>query len=96
MIIVTATFAQAFSGSGHAMSIVSALILWRFIMGVGVGGGYPLSAVIASEFAPRRNRGRLMTTVFTARGWGNFGTALTNPMCLEIGDAQVEIYHISA
>jgi len=66
MIIVTATFAQAFSGSGHAMSIVSALILWRFIMGVGVGGHYPLSAVIASEFAPRRNRGRLMTTGFTA------------------------------
>ena len=65
-------------------------------MGVGVGGGYPLSAVIASEFAQRRNRGHLMTTVFTAQGWGNFGTALTNPMCLNIGDAQVEIYHISA
>jgi len=72
IIIITATFAQALSGSGHAMSIVGALIVWRFIMGVGIGGDYPLSAVITSEFASRRSRGRLMTAVFTAQGWGNF------------------------
>ena len=77
------------------MSIVGALIVWRFIMGVGVGGDRPLSAVIASEFASRRSRGRLMTTVFTAQGWGNFGTASTNPVRSGIVDAQVEIHHIS-
>ena len=75
MIIVTATFAQTLSGSGHAVSIVGALTVWRFILGVGVGGDYPLSSVIASEFAPRRYRGRLMTAVFTTQGWGNFGTS---------------------
>ena len=42
-------------------------------MGVGVGGDYPLSAVIASEFASTRTRGRMMTVVFAAQGWGNFG-----------------------
>ena len=42
-------------------------------MGVGVGGDYPLSAVIASEFASTRIRGRMMTVVFAAQGWGNFG-----------------------
>ena len=73
MIIVTATFAQTLSGSGHAVSIVGALTVWRFILGVGVGGDYPLSSAIASEFAPRRYRGRLMTAVSTAQGWGNFG-----------------------
>lgn len=76
MIIVTATFAQTLSDSGHAVSIVGALTVWRFILGVGVGGDYPLSSVIASEFAPRRYRGRLMTTVFTAQGWGNFVSSL--------------------
>lgn len=65
------------------MSIVAALIIWRFIMGVGIGGDYPLSAVIASEFASKRSRGRIMTTVFAAQGWGNFGTALTNPVVRE-------------
>jgi len=74
MIIVTATFAQSLAGSGPGVNIVGVLIVWRFIMGVGVGGDYPLSAVIASEFASTRFRGRLMTTVFTAQGWGNLGT----------------------
>ena len=74
MIIVTATFAQALAGSGPGMNIIAVLIVWRFIMGVGVGGDYPLSAVITSEFASTKTRGRLMTTVFTAQGWGNFGT----------------------
>ena len=75
MIIITATFAQALTGSGPGVNIVGVLVVWRFIMGVGVGGDYPLSAVIASEFASTRFRGRLMTAVFTAQGWGNFGTA---------------------
>ena len=42
-------------------------------MGVGIGGDCPLSAVIPSEFASRRTRGRMMATVFSAQGWGNFG-----------------------
>lgn len=41
-------------------------------MGVGIGGDYPLSAVISSEFASTRIRGRMMTVVFAAQGWGNF------------------------
>lgn len=41
------------------------------LQGVGIGGDYPLSAVITSEFAARRIRGRMMTAVFSAQGWGN-------------------------
>jgi PHS family inorganic phosphate transporter-like MFS transporter len=74
MIIVTSTFAQTLAGSGPGVNIFGVLIVWRFIMGVGVGGDYPLSAVISSEFASTSSRGRLMTAVFTAQGWGNFGT----------------------
>lgn len=70
IIMITATFAQALTAGNQAVSIVGALIVWRFIMGVGVGGDYPLSAVIASEFASKRNRGRLMTAVFANQGWG--------------------------
>ena len=73
MIIITATFAQALSGSGPAVNTIGVLIVWRFIMGVGVGGDYPLSAVIASEFASTSSRGRLMATVVASQGWGNFG-----------------------
>ena len=45
-------------------------------MGVGIGGDYPLSAVISSEFASTKIRGRMMTAVFAAQGWGNFSAAL--------------------
>ncbi|QRW18214.1 Sugar (and other) transporter [Rhizoctonia solani] len=59
-----------------AVGIVGAIIVWRFIMGVGIGGDYPLSAVITSEFAATRIRGRMMTAVFAMQGFGNFTAAL--------------------
>jgi len=72
MVMIVATFGQALSGSGPTVGVIGELICWRFIMGVGIGGDYPLSAVISSEFAATRSRGRLMTAVFAAQGWGNF------------------------
>ena len=44
-------------------------------MGIGVGGDYPLSAIISSEFSNIEHRGRLMCAVFAAQGWGNLSTA---------------------
>jgi len=76
MIIIVATFAQALSANGHAVHIIGVLVVWRFIMGVGIGGDYPLSAVISSEFAATKIRGRMMTAVFSAQGFGNFTAAL--------------------
>ncbi|KAH9003090.1 major facilitator superfamily domain-containing protein [Lactarius hatsudake] len=76
MIIITATLVQALVGSGQAVNIIGVIAFWRFVMGVGVGGDYPLSAVITSEFAPTSFRGRLMTAVFTTQGWGNFAASL--------------------
>ncbi|KAF8591129.1 phosphate permease [Ramaria rubella] len=75
-IIIVATFAQCLAGKAHAVSIIAVLVTWRFIMGVGIGGDYPLSAVISSEFASTRTRGRLMTAVFAAQGWGQFAAAI--------------------
>jgi PHS family inorganic phosphate transporter-like MFS transporter len=76
MIIIIATFAQALSGGAHAVGIIGVLVVWRFLMGIGIGGDYPLSAVISSEFASTRIRGRMMTAVFASQGWGNFTAAL--------------------
>ncbi|KAL0574109.1 hypothetical protein V5O48_007842 [Marasmius crinis-equi] len=76
MIIIICTFAQALSGDGHAVHIIGVLIVWRFLMGIGIGGDYPLSAVISSEFASTKIRGRMMNAVFAFQGWGNFAAAL--------------------
>ncbi|KAG6917699.1 hypothetical protein DXG01_001469 [Tephrocybe rancida] len=76
MIIIIATFAQAVSGGGRAVGIIGVLVIWRFLLGIGIGGDYPLSAVISSEFAPTHIRGRSMVAVFAAQGWGNFFATL--------------------
>ena len=78
IIIITSTFAQAIAGSGPALNIVAVLTCLRFIMGIGIGGDYPLSAIISSEFAATRSRGRLMTAVFASQGWGYLGKKATH------------------
>src|ERR1700743_959574 len=40
------------------------LIGFRFILGVGIGGDYPVSATIMSEYAGKAHRGMLVTVVF--------------------------------
>lgn len=46
------------------------LVVFRFILGVGIGGDYPVSAVIMSEYANRKNRGRLVGLVFAMQAIG--------------------------
>lgn len=83
MIMIIATFGQALAGEAPAINILAVIIVWRFIMGVGIGGDYPLSAIISSEFAATRSRGRLMTAVFAAQGWGQFAAALVGIIVVE-------------
>ncbi|HEX3369323.1 MAG TPA: MFS transporter [Candidatus Cybelea sp.] len=46
------------------------LVAFRFILGLGIGGDYPVSATIASEFAGSRTRGLMVSTVFAMQGIG--------------------------
>ena len=49
------------------------LVVFRFILGIGVGGDYPMSAVLMSEFANRKQRGRLVGLVFSMQALGTVG-----------------------
>jgi PHS family inorganic phosphate transporter-like MFS transporter len=51
-------------------TLIYQLAMFRFMLGVGVGGEYPLSASIAAENSSRETRGRLIATVFSMQGWG--------------------------
>ena len=46
------------------------LIFFRFVLGFGVGGDYPVSAVLMSEYATRKDRGRLVGMVFSTQALG--------------------------
>lgn len=46
------------------------LIGFRAVLGFGIGGDYPVSATIMSEYANRNNRGRMVSLVFAMQGAG--------------------------
>lgn len=76
ILIIAATLAQALSGPGPGTSIVGLIIFWRVLMGIGIGGDYPLSSIITSEFATTKWRGAMMGAVFAMQGFGQLGGAL--------------------
>jgi MFS transporter, PHS family, inorganic phosphate transporter len=46
------------------------LIVFRFVLGFGVGGDYPVSAVMMIEYANRKDRGKLVGMVFGTQALG--------------------------
>ncbi|KAF8521594.1 phosphate transporter [Hysterangium stoloniferum] len=89
-IIIAATFLQAIAGQGHAVSIISVLIFCHFLMGIGIGGDCPLSAVITFEFAAIKTRERLMTAVFSMQGWGQFTAAVVSTVVVAAFKKQIQ------
>ncbi|KAJ1892045.1 hypothetical protein LPJ66_006580, partial [Kickxella alabastrina] len=47
------------------------LFIWRVLLGFGIGGDYPLTATIVSEYSSVHNRGKMMAAVFAFQGFGN-------------------------
>jgi PHS family inorganic phosphate transporter-like MFS transporter len=46
------------------------LVVSRFVLGLGIGGDYPVSAVLMSEYSNRTDRGRLVGLVFAMQALG--------------------------
>ncbi|XP_078427611.1 inorganic phosphate transporter 1-6-like [Wolffia australiana] len=57
---------------GHSPTAVMAtLCFFRFWLGFGIGGDYPLSATIMSEYSNKKTRGGFIAAVFAMQGFGN-------------------------
>jgi MFS family permease len=67
--LVAAIMVVAALGSALAPSFW-VLIGFRFLLGLGVGGDYPVSAVLMTEYANRQDRGRLVGLVFSTQALG--------------------------
>jgi MFS family permease len=61
------------------------LIGCRFLLGLGVGGDYPVSAVLMTEYANRKDRGRLVGLVFSTQALGLIIGPLVALACLGAG-----------
>ncbi len=56
-------------GSALAPTL-AVLVAFRFLLGFGVGGDYPVSAVLMSEYAGHHHRGRMVALVFSTQALG--------------------------
>ena len=90
ILIIFATLAQALSAHSPACSIVGVIVFWRVLMGIGIGGDYPLSSIITSEFATTRWRGAMMGSVFAMQGIGQFAAAMVSLVVTEGFKASLE------
>lgn len=54
-------------------SVMLTLCFFRFWLGFGIGGDYPLSATIMSEYANKKTRGAFIAAVFAMQGFGILG-----------------------
>ena len=54
---------------------IGSLILFRFLLGVGIGADYPICAAYVTEFMPKRIRGRMMIAAFSFQAVGIFAAA---------------------
>ncbi len=64
LILAIAALASAFAPNFWA------LLACRAVLGIGIGGDYPVSATIMSEYSGRQSRGRMVGLVFAMQGAG--------------------------
>ncbi len=60
------------------------LILFQFLLGVGVGADYPICASYVSEFMPSRIRGRMLMLTFSFQALGMMTAALLGMLVLAV------------
>ncbi|EXB72464.1 Inorganic phosphate transporter 1-11 [Morus notabilis] len=68
MVICAICSGLSLGSSPHA--VMGTLCFFRFWLGFGIGGDYPLSATIMSEYANKKTRGAFIAAVFAMQGVG--------------------------
>ncbi|CAL9101552.1 probable inorganic phosphate transporter 1-3 [Musa acuminata AAA Group] len=70
VLMVICSVASGLSFSSSPKAVVTTLCFFRFWLGFGIGGDYPLSATIMSEYANKKTRGAFIAAVFAMQGFG--------------------------
>lgn len=86
MIMVLSSLGCGFSICKSRECVLVSLSFFRFLLGVGIGGDYPLSATIMSEFANKRTRGAFIAAVFSMQGFGILASSTVTMVVCAIFD----------
>lgn len=86
MFMMLSSIACGFSICTTRQCVLGSLGFFRFLLGVGIGGDYPLSATIMSEFANKMTRGAFIAAVFSMQGFGILASStVTMAVCKIFG-----------
>ena len=88
LILAAGAIASAFS-PGYVF-----LIVCRIILGIGIGGDYPVSATIMSEYSGKESRGRMVGLVFAMQGLGLIFGPLFASILLSTGMSDNYVWRI--
>ncbi|VFQ76644.1 unnamed protein product [Cuscuta campestris] len=70
LLMFCSSVASGLSFGSSPRAVMATLCFFRFWLGFGIGGDYPLSATIMSEYASKSNRGAFVAAVFAMQGFG--------------------------
>ncbi|XP_010556965.2 PREDICTED: probable inorganic phosphate transporter 1-5 [Tarenaya hassleriana] len=70
MLMMGCSLCSGLSFGHSAKGVMATLCFFRFWLGFGIGGDYPLSATIMSEYANKKTRGAFIAAVFAMQGFG--------------------------
>ncbi|XP_024386560.1 probable inorganic phosphate transporter 1-3 [Physcomitrium patens] len=70
VLMIITSLASGLSFGSSAKGVMSTMCFFRFWLGFGIGGDYPLSATIMSEYANQKTRGAFIAAVFAMQGIG--------------------------
>lgn len=70
LLMVVAALGSGLSFGHTPNAVITTLCFFRFWLGFGIGGDYPLSATIMSEYANTKTRGAFIAAVFAMQGTG--------------------------
>ncbi|KAH7591637.1 Major facilitator superfamily (MFS) profile [Nakaseomyces glabratus] len=76
IVMIATTILQTTIGRSPGINFPAVLTFYRIVMGIGIGGDYPLSSIITSEFATTKWRGAIMGAVFANQAWGQIAGGL--------------------
>ena len=68
--IIDLLFFVVFAAASAFAQNVWELVLFRFLLGIGIGADYPISASYIAEFVSNKHRGKLIASVFAFQGLG--------------------------
>ncbi|KAG0619395.1 hypothetical protein M758_4G136500 [Ceratodon purpureus] len=91
LIMIIFSLASGCSFGTTPKAVMTTLCFFRFWLGFGIGGDYPLSATIMSEYANTKTRGAFVAAVFAMQGIGILAAGAVGIISSSIFN---HIYHV--